>query len=267
LRASDRARAAAVAAAALAVVSTATGCGPKTIVVVEPGLLDGLVGYWRLDDGPDSSTAHDSSGWGNNGTLVDLAPATAWAMRGSTNGTLSPQGMGYVNVVPSTSIDSITDQTTVAAWIFLQGNVVDFATAISRQLGSTYRQQYHLSVNGDYQPALYLDTPQSGQVVMFGAATVPQQTWVHLAATYDGSMARLYLDGSMIDSVRASGAFAPETNPVVLGGNGNGPDRVVSEQVPGQLDEIMLYRRALSADEIARIAKGALLPARPDAGR
>ena len=31
--------------------------------------------------------------------------------------------------------------------------------------------------------------------------------------------------------------------------------------IPGQLDDVMLYRRALEADEIARIEGGALLPA------
>ena len=72
-----------------------------------------------------------------------------------------------------------------------------------------------------------------------------------------------------MNSGAITGPFAAETNPVVLGGNGNGNDFAVSETIPGQLDDVMLYRRALAADEIARIEGGALLPtgaARPDGG-
>ena len=39
-----------------------------------PGLLDDLVGYWRLDDGAGSAIARDCSGHGNDGKLVGLAP-------------------------------------------------------------------------------------------------------------------------------------------------------------------------------------------------
>jgi hypothetical protein len=92
---------------------------------------------------------------------------------------------------------------------------------------------------------------------------------VHLAGTYDGTTARLYLNGVEVNSGVISGPFAAETNPVVVGGNGNGTDFAVSEMIPGQLDDVMLYRRALSGEEIARIEAGALLAAsaaRPDAG-
>ena len=97
--------------------------------------------------------------------------------------------------------------------------------------------------------------------------TVPQQTWVHIAGTYDGSQARLYVNGAEVNSQAITGPFAAETNPLILSGNGNGNGYAVSEFVPGQLDEIMLYRRALGADEIARLESGALLPSGAPIGR
>jgi hypothetical protein len=90
---------------------------------------------------------------------------------------------------------------------------------------------------------------------------VPLQTWVHLAGSWDGSEARLYVDGTEVATAQVGGPLAAETNPVVLGGNGNGASRAVSELVPGRLGDIMLYRRALAPDEIARLASGPLLPA------
>src|SRR3954466_13039951 len=98
--------------AALSVLGlVAAGCSGRTIVAVDPypcqgdgaigcapGLLDDLVGFWRLDDPSGSATARDSTGWGNDGTLVDFDPASAWIADGPEGGALSAQGKGYVNV-------------------------------------------------------------------------------------------------------------------------------------------------------------------------
>jgi len=251
------------------------GCSAQTIVAVDPypcseggaagcpqQLLNDLIGYWRLNDAAGSVTARDWSSWGNDGTLVGLDPSTVWVAGGPEGGALSVQGNGYVNVAASASIDSITDQLTIAAWIFLDGTITDYATAISRQIGTGLDQHYHLSVNAKQQAILFITTPMAGQVVIGSPmrAPIPQQTWVHIAGTYDGSQARLYVNGTEVNSTPAHGAFAAETNPVVLSGNGNGPAKTVSEFVPGRLDEIMLYGRALGPDEIARLEGGALLP-------
>ena len=262
------------------------GCSGRTIVAVDPscaeggaagctaGLVKDLVGFWRLDDAPGSATARDSSGWGNNGTLVGLDPATVWVAGGREGGALSVQGNGYVDVPDSASIDSITTQVTVAAWMFLTAPIMSgsYATAISRQIGTGFGQHYHLSVNDQNQAILFITTTTAGQQVIGGPPTFPQQTWVHLAGTYDGSRIRLYVNGAEVNSQAVTGPLAGETNPVILSGNGNPGNtdsHMVSEFVPGELDQVMLYRRALTADEIAQLAAGVSLPSgalHPDGG-
>ena len=257
--------------AALAVMGA--GCSASPFVAVDPypcvdggvsscgpGLLNDLIGYWRLNDATGSTTAHDWSSWGNNGTLVNLDPATAWTTGGPEGVTLSLQGKGYVNVAESSSIDSISNQVTVAAWIYLDQVNTDFATAISRQMDTGFGQQYHLSINAMQQGAFWVTTPAK-LAYLTSPSTVSLQTWIHLAGSWDGSEARLYVDGTEVATAEIDGPLGAETNPVVLGGNGNGGNRTISELVPGRLDDIMLYRRALAADEIARLASGPLLPA------
>jgi hypothetical protein len=260
--------------AALALV--AGGCSTRTLLVVDPvacpdgggpgcatGLLDGLVGFWRLNDPPGSTAVRDSSPWGNDGTLVGLDPSMtmAWVAAGPEGGALAAQAKGYVSVPDSTSIDSITDQITVAGWIYLDGAVNQYATIISRQIGNGFGQYYHLSLTGAQNPGLFI-TPTTNnmpnQLDIVASDVVPLQTWAHLAGTYDGTTARLYLNGVQVNVGTVSGPLASDTTPVVVGGNGNGTNFAVSEQIPGQLDEVVLYRRALSADEITRIEGGAL---------
>lgn len=243
----------------VAALAATTAACTQTVVAVDPSLLDDLVGYWRLNEPAGSTVVHDSSTHANDGTLVSLDPATVWIADGPEGQALSVEGKGHVNVPDSASIDSITSQVTMAAWMYLDGTTTDYATAISRQIGTGYGQHYHLSVNSNMEPALFITTgPDAHQVVLFASPTVPQKTWFHLAATYDGTYERLYLNGVQVDSGLQSGTFVPETNPVILSGNGN--TNTVGESVPGRLDDVMLYRRALSAQDITRIYKLALLP-------
>jgi len=232
------------------------------------GLLDNLVGYWRLDDGSGSTIAFDSSGRGNEGGLHALDPSTAW-VDGRSQGALAIDHTGWVQVAPSPSIDAITDHITVSAWVDLEGtiNATDqWATALSRQTGTSLDQHYHISLHMDGRPALFLITV-SGYALIFGNDAAPKGTWTHLAGVYDGATARLYVNGAEVASQALTGAFAADATPVILGGNGNDASGVPTELFPGRIDELMLYARALSPTEIGQLAAGALFSARSgDAG-
>ena len=244
-------------------INGAPGCVPFA-------LLDGLVGYWRLDDGTGSTTAKDVVGV-NHGTLVDLDPARAWVVMARSVGALNIATAGFVNVPPSPSIDSIVDQVTIAGWGYLSatGTIDDYATIASREDGTTIDQHYHVSINSNGEvPALWLKT-ESGTKLLEGPTAVTRQTWVHIAGTYDGTMARLYVNGQPVNSQPLTGRFVADTTPFIVGANGNGVgDASVSERFPGRIDEVMLYRRALSADEIRMLFDGALFPSqyRDDGG-
>jgi hypothetical protein len=247
-------------------------CDARHIVAVDPfpcgdggvsgcvGLLDALVGFWRLDDPAGTAVVRDFSGQANDGKLIGLDPAAAWVADGPEGRALAPQGKAYVLVPQSSSINMVTTAVTMAAWMYVDGPITDYATAISRQVGTSYGQHYHLSINSGMAPTLFITTPASGQVYISNAAvTVAQKTWVHVAGTYDGVRGRLFVNGVEVASNPATGPFAVETNPVILSGNGNagGPD--YTERIPGRLDDVMLYHRALSPSEIARLRQGALI--------
>jgi len=219
-------------------------------------VLPGLVGLWHLDDGVGSALARDSSGNGNHGTLVGLDPAQAW-VAGRWAGALSTNGIGYVSVPPSASIWGIAAGATVSAWIYFDGAISatdGYGTAISRQVRLTDLQYYHLSLFQGGTPSQIVGlSPKVIPVHPVATKPVAQRTWTHLAGTYDGKLAVLYVDGVEVDSLPLPGAFNFDpVTPLLLGANGNIAG--VSEYFPGRIDEIALYNRALSADEIRVLA-------------
>jgi len=262
---------------ATAVAALVCGCAPKVLVVVDPaatcpdggsisgttgcalaGLTSGLVGYWRFDDGTGSRIARDSSENANDGVLAYLDPAAVW-IGGRAMGGLAVEGGGFVGVNPSPSIDSITDQVTIAGWGYLEGTITDYATIASRETGTTIDQHYHISINSRGEvPALWLNT-ETDTMLLQGPTPVMRQTWIHIAGTYDGTTAHLYVDGQPVATQPLTGRFVPDTTPIILGGNGNGAgDTNVTERFPGRIDEVMLYRRVLSAAEIMQLHDGKL---------
>jgi hypothetical protein len=224
-------------------------------------LRQGLVGLWHLDDGTGSPVASDSSGNRNHGTLTGFPTTSVPWVTGQLGGAFETASIGYALVVPSASIDSIVTEVTLAAWIYLDpadGPIVDHAAAASRQIGAGLTQHYHLSLDRLGRPNAYINRGIPNDFLRNPTADDPvvPLTWTHLAVTYDGLNATLYVDGVEKRSLPISGTFAPDTTPLILGGNGNYAE--ITERFPGRVDEIVLYNRALSPLEIRDLAAGVL---------
>jgi hypothetical protein len=89
------------------------------------------------------------------------------------------------------------------------------------------------------------------------AATVPLGKWTHLAATYGPARLRLYVDGNEVASVPSGGRLRRSTGPLRIGGNAVGGD-----WFKGVIDEVRIYRRALSRKEILKDMRRRVGPAR-----
>ncbi|HSJ74142.1 MAG TPA: LamG domain-containing protein, partial [Miltoncostaeaceae bacterium] len=92
------------------------------------------------------------------------------------------------------------------------------------------------------------------------AATVPLGKWTHLAATYGGARLRLYVNGTEVSSAPAGGRIRRSKGPLRIGGNSVGGD-----WFKGVIDEVRIYRRALSRQQILRDMRRRVRPARTTA--
>lgn len=84
----------------------------------------------------------------------------------------------------------------------------------------------------------------SSQVKLNTNATFNTNTWYHIAATYDGSAMKIYINGTLDASVAATGNFT--ANGILYLGRNYDNSRTIN----GALDEFRVWKKALTAQEI-----------------
>jgi Concanavalin A-like lectin/glucanases superfamily len=90
--------------------------------------------------------------------------------------------------------------------------------------------------------------PYPGSWAEVTGPTVTLNDWVHVVGTYDGSTAKLYLNGVLAGSVSVS-IGVNTLRPLGIGGaTGDGSTWV--SFTAGQIDEVALYNTAMSATQI-----------------
>jgi concanavalin A-like lectin/glucanase superfamily protein/galactose oxidase-like protein/Big-like domain-containing protein len=197
----------------------------------------GLVGAYAFNEGSGTTTS-DRSGNGNTGTLS----GATWSTAGRTGAALSFDGVNdRVNVNDSASVD-LAGGMTLQAWVY--------PTALSSWRTVLLKERsgglvYALYANDDVStPAAYVRVG-SVDVRVAGISPLPLNTWTHLAATYDGAILRLYVNGQQVGSQARTGAIQVSTGLLRLGGNA-----VWGEWFAGRIDDVRIYNRPLTANEI-----------------
>ncbi len=206
-----------------------------------------LVGYWKLDEGTGLTNA-DSSPNGENGTPVnsptlsdDYPPSIAFADAGSLlfNGTNQ-----YITVPTTKALPNYATPRTLSVWAKTNtttGNHMIAAFGVTGAARSFFIGQFGTTLEvGGYSyditaPNFWVDT-----------------NWHHLVATYDGKVGKVYADGTLV----ASGAENWEnlTPPLscTIGNYINNTGFPWS----GNIDDVRIYDRALTATEVANLATG-----------
>ena len=203
---------------------------------------NGLVGEWSFDEGA-GTAARDSSGSGNTGTLVG---SPAW-VTGKHGGALSFNGSSsYVDVPASTSMN--TSLFSVTGWIkpssSLTGADVGFVSKWSANISDGWFVE--LGNTGD-QARIYTQGTTNPSWIP-AAYSFPVNQWSFVGVVYDGTKKYFYVNGSLVDSIAATGNISPTTKDVLIGlSQGSG---ALSHYFPGVIDDVKLYSRALSANEI-----------------
>lgn len=194
-----------------------------------------LAAAYSFDEGTGTRLI-DRSGQGNDGTIS----GATWT-GGRNGGALAFDGTSNrVTVADAPELD-LTTGLTVEAWVRPTTTTGWRTVAMKERSGGL---SYALYTSGEGpQPSAFGSIGGDRSVV--GPSALPINTWSHLATTYDGATMRLYVDGTQVASRPQTGALATSTSPLSLGGNG-----VWGEHFSGTMDDVRIYRRALTAAEI-----------------
>jgi fibronectin type 3 domain-containing protein len=196
----------------------------------------GLVANWRLDDLA-GSTAADSSGNANTGTLVNSPTWSVPGRIGASALSVVDTNLQYVTVANAASLD-MTAGITIAAWI----NPTDWASNRRiLQKGNSDNQYRFLAENGVLKFHL-------NGVNTLTCALPPTNVWSHIAATYNGSTMVIYINGLAQATLAASGAISTTSDPLTIATK-NGSTST-GDYFKGLLDEVRVYNHGLSQPEI-----------------
>ncbi|MEV3978275.1 LamG-like jellyroll fold domain-containing protein [Nonomuraea sp. NPDC049758] len=196
---------------------------------------DGLVAAYGMNEGAGTAVA-DSSGKGNAGT----AASTTWSTSGRFGKALSFDGTSsWVTVADSASLH-LTGGMTLEAWV-RPTSVTGWRTVLMKEFGADL--DWALMASGGSGPAAFVHTFAGTNAQAPG--NLPLNTWSHVAATYEGSRLRLYVNGSEVGGTSMYGNLRTGTGPLRIGGNsGSG------EHFSGLIDEVRVYDRALTPAQI-----------------
>ena len=203
-----------------------------------------LVGYWKLEN-RFGYKAYDASGNENHGKLCGYSEWSNCNLYDSLY--LSSESVSGVEIEKEYPFD-ITHEITIATWIWKDG----WARWDEGDVIIGKADTYKLYRNGGWLAAdsVRFKIEGLGQVDTTTDTTVADAKWHHIAATYDGSAMRIYVDGKLNNTAAASGAIPTNNQRLWLG---NDPvSRKDCERA--YLRQARIYDRALNDAEIAAIA-------------
>ncbi|PIR43778.1 hypothetical protein COV24_00880 [candidate division WWE3 bacterium CG10_big_fil_rev_8_21_14_0_10_32_10] len=222
-----------------------------------PDITGSLVAHWNFDEGA-GTTATDTSGSGNNGTLVNNP---TWTTGKVGSYALSFDGSNaYVQIPDTLSLD-ISKTITVAAWVKFDS--IQEQYIISKGSGVLNDISWSLSTHWINPNEIYFLVDKDGTLpgdhfVVSSNANLIAGQWYHLAATYDfitGVM--LYKDGVLLNTSSSTanpGGININTQPITIGSNAT-----LGNPLHGEVDDLRIYNAALSQAQILDIKNGVII--------
>ncbi|HUT31363.1 MAG TPA: LamG-like jellyroll fold domain-containing protein [Sedimentisphaerales bacterium] len=208
--------------------------------VVDPG-AGNLVGHWELE-----GNADDSSVYANHGTAEG---AYTWVTGHVGSGAIELNG-GRV-VVPDAPELRPSAEISAAAWVNYSQATSYSARVVVKGLDEGGNENFAMQLDGS-TPSFFVRDVNRGLHEVDGD-DISQGEWAHVAGTYDGSTVKCYVNGQLSGS-EGIGLITllQDANDLAIGNRPDADDRAFR----GTVDDVRVYNRALTRDEVAYLASG-----------
>jgi len=200
----------------------------------------GLIFAMTFDEGS-GSTVHDLSGNGNHGSVMGT---TDWGA-GKHNGGFSFDGATYITVPNAEPLSSLTHPMSVGLWI--NPDELGGWRSIVEMDGPA---GWKIGLNNGTDAVVWT----TYFVKDFAAATpVEVDRWTHIAATWDGAEALIYVDGVLDATVPGGGVIDVSDVPSLDLGYRSSSSASWYE---GAVDEAFVFDRLIDENELTKYVNG-----------
>lgn len=225
-----------------------------------PLYIPGLVGWWKLDNAGGPNVALDSSGFNNNGTgqggitIGGAANQSGRAGKATSFNGVQSSSASYIQLTTATSLGGFS-ALTLSGWVYmtnaLGGDVICKQFEALNGAAADPYQIWDLSISSTAIWFALSRGTAGTRTFLNPTVTAPINVWHHVAATWDGALMRVYLDGV------ANPSTASFTGPVGVGTRtpviGAFLVSTAYSVMRGSISDARLYNRALSAAEVAAL--------------
>lgn len=204
---------------------------------------------WHRFDETSGTTAADATG---NGKAAQLVGGAAWTAGGAVGGAVALDGTdGYVRLADDLLAGAAVY--TLATWVRLDGQpgvwsrVFDLGTGVTANMFLT-------PLSGDGTLRYAITAAGAGAEQRIDAAPLPTDRWVHVAVTYGGGTAVLYVDGQEVGR-NAQVTVDPRYFGNHIRAGYLGRSQYADPCLRGAVDDFRVYGKTLTAEEVAALAQ------------
>lgn len=213
------------------------------------------VAHWKFDE-CEGTVAHDASGNENHGT-INIGASGTQTTAGTCSTSLSAWGNGnsgkfssslsfdktddHILIATNTQLDLVNSPITLSVWVKWKGG------GNQNYIVDKYSNKYSLTLNanGNHSPRFY--TPSTGS--LDAPNPISANEWHMISATHDGSTAKLYVDGVLVNQMAGSSNRTAGGNLVI----GCYVTCSSAYSFDGQIDDVRIYNYALSSAQIMKV--------------
>jgi hypothetical protein len=226
------------------------------------------VGWWTFDEASpwvnDCATRSvlDSSGSANNGASCTAGSGPTSAVPGKIGSARVFSGTNSFVQVPNTASTNVpaNQDFSYSVWLKRSGSSTS-SFVLSKGAGSEGDTGYSLVMSAGTTPIAELSKPGEASRLLIAGSPLTDTNWHLITATFQrGSQGILYVDGLEQTSVSITSYNVDLTNskPLVIGAYSSG-----ATGFAGTLDDVRLYRGALTPSDVSQLFAGSLVLVQP----